>query len=104
MTMHLDPRFVQLLGLPTCACGGTGTVQVTNFTADGLLHTSEPCDCVDNVVALRKVTPAVMARPRKTVCRTCGGTRRYLWTKVGAAGGEIVDRYGDCPDCAGGAA
>lgn len=34
----------------------------------------------------------------KLPCPTCGGTGRYLWTRP-AAGGEVVDRYGDCPDC-----
>jgi hypothetical protein len=80
MTMHLDPRFVQLLGLPTCACGGTGMVQVTHVTADGLLHTSEPCP---------------------TCCLRCGGTGWY--PEDDPETGDVVDRYG-CPDCGTGGA
>lgn len=51
-------------------------------------------------------TPLDLARWRRlarfdapTVCTTCGGTHRYLWTRPGAGGGEVVDRYGKCPDC-----
>lgn len=40
------------------------------------------------------------ALPADGHCPTCANTGRYLWTRA-SAGGEIVDRMGDCPDCAG---